>query len=323
MTFSQTPRPEAGAIVKIVRITFSHPVSGRELLKALMLSPSIGNYDVSVRDRTAEIRIYEKLKPGTTYRIILNKYMRDIRGLSLDNPVAIVFSDEGTTDSGIIAGKVYNYDLTPASEALLLAFSVGNQQTAPDYLVQAGPDGSFRIENIADGDYRIFAVNDRDHDMVFSPAKESTALPDRPSVASGTTSMLLRFAPDQKAQAATIPSASVQKNEQPGTLSGSCRATANALTVEALRHSDKTSFLTAAVRATKGLFNYIFPSLPPGTYTVSASIPSGSGNNRPPKAWKSGKLEPFTPSDPFGVYPDTVRIRPGWLTDAVDFSVRP
>ena len=276
-----------------------------------------------MRGKTAEIRIYEHLQPGITYKIVLNKYLCDILGTNLANPVALAFSSGATTDTGSISGKVYNYNLTPATEALLLAYSVGSQKTDPDYLTQTGPDGSFRIEHLAAGQYRIFAVNDRDHDMRFNPSREPAAVPDRPSIASGTSSILLRFAADEHSQSGQTPSVTDRMNDQPGMLTGSCRANAGALTVEALRQGDNVSFLTTADRVGKGLFRYTFPSLPPGTYTVSASIPAKPGNNKPPKAWKPGRLEPFAPSDAFGVYADTVRIRPGWITDAIDFAVSP
>ncbi|MBM3162948.1 MAG: hypothetical protein FJZ79_06475 [Chlorobi bacterium] len=323
ITTSQTRLSPGSLPSCTVSILFSHPVSGRELLKALMFTPAIGNYDVSASGNASEIRIYETLKPGTTYRIILNKYMLDIRGRRLDNPVAIAFSTDGVPDTGTIAGKVYNYGLTPATEALLLAFSEGSRKTDPDYLAQTGPDGTFRFDNIAEGRYRVFAIADLNRDMHFNPETEPWAIPDKPSVASGTASLLLRFAQGKRSETGLEPAATDKTNEQPGTLSGRCQADAKALTVEALRHGDNTSFLTAATLAAKGIFRYTFPALPPGTYTVSASIPAEPGKNSPPKPWRSGRLEPFTPSEPFGVFADTVKIRPGWVTDAIDFSVRP
>lgn len=308
-------------------LTFSHRVSGRELLNALVFFPAITNYDVSVEENTAAIRIYEPLQPGTTYRLVLNKYMRDARGKILENPTSVTILPGGNAaENRTIAGKVYNRDLTPATDALILAFLPGNQGIEPDDMTQTGPDGSFLFEQLVDAQYRIFAVDDRNHDMRFNPENESTAVSHRTSVAPGTSSLLFRFAEDPKAKTVSTLDAKETPEEEElraGTLSGTCRADGKALTVEALRHNDKKSFFTAATRTTKGIFQYSFPSLPPGTYSISASIPSTPGNNKPPKPWNPGKLEPFRPSEPFGVYPDTVRIRPGWVTDAVDFAVGP
>jgi hypothetical protein len=320
---SETRHSKAGLPACTVHVTFSHPVSGRELLKSLVFAPAIGNYDVSVTGRTAEIRIYEPLKPAVTYRVILNKYMRDGRGRNLDNTGSIAFSTGTVLDQGVIAGTVYHHNLTPAPEALLLAYAT-NRGTEPDYLVQAGADGSFRLENLAEGRYLVYAVNDLNQNLRFDRASESVALADRQEVAVGTTSLMLRFAPGETTEPVPAAPAEKTEQEQTGTLSGSCRANAKALTVEARRHKDNASFLTAAIGAAKGVFRYNFSALPPGTYTVSASIPTvPTKRNREPQAWKPGSLDPFTPSEAFGVYPDTVRIRPGWVTDAIDFNLRP
>lgn len=304
----------------MIRITFSHPVSGRELLKALVISPSVDNYDIAARGKTAEIRIFEPLKPGSTYRIILNKYIRDIRGRNLDNTAIIAFSTGPVTDASVIAGKVYLYNLKPASDALLLAFSKSDSGTEPDYLVQTGTDGSFQLDHLAAGKYRIIAVKDTNRDLRFDRSSETVAVPDRALVATGTRSIMLRFPADEITRS---PSTSAEEPDPPGTLSGICKADAQALTVEARRHKDDASFLTSAIRTATGIFRYSFPSLPPGTYTVSASIPSEPKQNKQVQAWKPGRLDPFTPSEVFGIYPDTVRIRPEWVTDAIDFSIRP
>jgi len=222
----------------------------------------------------------------------------------------------------VIAGTVYHHNLTPAPEALLLAYAT-NRGTEPDYLVQAGADGSFRLENLAEGPYLVYAVNDRNRNMRFDRRSEAVAVADRPEVAVGTTSLLLRFAPGPTTGDIQPPTSGETEPQEPGTLSGSCRADAKALTVEARRHKDNASFLTVAIGAAKGLFRYTFSALPPGTYTVSASVPSAPERSRVPQAWKPGSLDPFTPSETFGVYPDTVRIRPGWVTDAIDFTLRP
>ncbi|MCF8383159.1 MAG: Ig-like domain-containing protein [Chlorobium sp.] len=318
---SDTRHSNGGLPVTTVHITFSHPVSGRELLKSLVFSPSIDNYDLSVRARTAEIRIYEPLKPAATYRVILNKYMRDARGKNLDNTGLIAFSAGTVFDRGVIAGRVYHHNLKPAPEALLLAYAA-NRGTEPDYLVQAGADGSFILENLAEGHYLVFAVNDTNRNLRFEQASEAVAVADRVGVSVGTTSLMLRFAPDGTTPDIQPTPAEETEPEKTGTLSGSCRADAQALTIEARRHKDNASFLTAAMRAAKGVFHYSFSALPPGTYTISASIPSAPKRSGVAQAWKPGSLDPFTASETFGVYPDTVRIRPGWITDAIDFTLR-
>lgn len=308
---------------KSIRLAFSHPVSGREFLGALGISPALGNYDVAVNGREAEIRIFEPLKPETTYRIILNRHMRDMRGNRLGKTAVIAFSTGAATDAGSIEGTVYAYNLAPASDALLIAFREDGNADKPDYLVQADNDGIFRLDNLAGGDYRVIAVNDRNHNLRFDRETESVAVAHKARITTGTAPLRLRFPPGTD----TTPMQTITEQAKPtdknGTLSGSCKSDADALTIEARRKSDDASFLAAAVKTAKGFFIYTFKSIPPGTYTVSASVPSDRKQGAIPEPWKPGKLEPFTPSEPFAVYPDTVRIRPGWLTDGIDLMLRP
>jgi hypothetical protein len=302
-----------------IRIVFSHPISGREFLKALLIAPSINNYDVSVRGREAEIHLYDHLDPATTYRVILNRHMRDIRGNKLDKTEIIAFSAGMKVDTGSIDGTVYTGNLTPASDALVLAFRNGGTPNQPDYLVQTAQDGTFRLDNLAEGGYLIAAVSDSNGNLRFDAESEASAVAHKKQISPGAPPLNLRFEPD----AGTATRQPATPAEKHGTLTGMCRADAKALTIEARRKSDNASFLTAAVMAGKGTFRYIFKAIPPGTYTVSASVPSRPKENTTPKAWEPGRLNPFRASEPFAIYPDTVKIRPDWVTGDIDFSLTP
>jgi len=320
---SEPAHTATGFSGKSIRLAFSHPVSGREFLGALGIFPALGNYDVAVNGREAEIRLFEPLKPETTYRIILNKHMRDMRGNRLGNTSVIAFSTGAATDAGSIEGSVYAFNLAPAPDALLMAFREGGNPDKPDYLVQANNDGTFRLDNLAGGEYRVIAVNDRNHNMRFDPETESVAVAHKSRITAGTVPLQLRFPPDTDTTPIQTITEQAKQNDENGTLSGSCRSDADALAIEARRKSDDASFLAAAVKSAKGLFIYAFKSIPPGTYAVSAYVPSDRKQGAMPEPWKPGKLEPFTPSEPFAVYPDTVRIRPGWLTERIDLILRP
>ena len=116
-----------------IHLTFSHYISGRQLLDALHFSPSIGAYDIDVKGNQVEIKVFKPLEKNRTYVITIDKNLRDYRGRTFPAPYTLAFSTGPVLDAGIISGKVINADFSPAANALLLAFT---ERPDPS---QAGP----------------------------------------------------------------------------------------------------------------------------------------------------------------------------------------
>ena len=184
-----------------IHLTFSHYISGRQLLNSLLFSPSIGEYDIAVKGKEVDIRVFKPLEKNRTYVITLDKNLKDTRGRSFPGPYTIAFSTGPVIDTGIISGKVINADFSPATNALLLAFSEQSNTSAtgnllnrvPDYLIQANASGAFSFNNIAPGLYKIFAVNNRNNDLRYNYKTEEVGLSNASMVPSGSSNLLFRL----------------------------------------------------------------------------------------------------------------------------------
>jgi len=516
-----------------IHLTFSHYISGRQLLNSLVFSPSLGEYDITVDGKDVDIRVPRPLEKNRTYIITLDKNLKDYRGRSFPGPYALAFSTGPVIDKGIISGKVINLDFSPAKNALLLAFAeqpksseTGNLLTSnPDFLVQANSSGAFSFNNLKPGSYKVFAVDDHNSDLRYSYKTEAAGLTSALDIKTGSSGLVFRLngiykntdgllsciplekkllditlgrpinitsfnpakleirhavshtsiqplswfsknrtlydrefiimtdklepnqlylisystnedkgnsrtipcygssqatrthplsitlAPENKSEpayldmawpslgkvivikfSAPVPESALSQaitlserfpgtqNSLPfslikidprtfalktangfqpgrsytvsvdprtltgttdkpektkpvlsqfrtaekkdtGSISGKGHATGNYIIIEAKGAGSTSAFSTTALCDRNGTFRYIFPELPPGSYTVNAFIPSGSRQPLPYQQWYPGSIEPYKPAEPFGYYPDAVKVRAGWTTENIDINI--
>ena len=111
------------------------------------------------------------------------------------------------------------------------------------------------------------------------------------------------------------------ENKECGSISGTGHASGKYAVIEAKLSGSASTFSMTALCDKNGTFRYLFPELPPGSYTVSAFIPSGS---RPPGAyqqWDPGSVEPYRPAEAFGFFAEPVKVRAGWTTQHIDIQI--
>jgi len=179
------PAPESvNVATKSIHLTFSHEISARQLVGSLIFSPSVENYDLSVRGREAEITFNSPLESNATYRLTIDKNLRNNQGRSFTSPYALAFSTGPALDVGTITGTVLVENWEPAQNALVLAFADRPEfrngkatllTEEPDYIVQTNPAGKFTFNHIKAGSYRIFACNDKNSDLHYNYRTEETA----------------------------------------------------------------------------------------------------------------------------------------------------
>jgi uncharacterized protein (DUF2141 family) len=109
--------------------------------------------------------------------------------------------------------------------------------------------------------------------------------------------------------------------EDTGILSGTCFAQGDYVVVEAKAAGSASSYSTTAQREKNGVFRYTFPELPPGSYSVSAFVPSVKKQPEPYRQWNPGSLAPYQPAEPFGLHAGPVMIRAQWSTANIDIHI--
>jgi hypothetical protein len=91
----------------------------------------------------------------------------------------LTFSTGSQIDKRVISGRVY--DEKPAGTMIfaykLLADTVNPSTTKPDYISQAGDNGFFKLEGLAVGTYRVFAVEDQYRDLLYQAEQDRIGVP--------------------------------------------------------------------------------------------------------------------------------------------------
>ncbi len=315
---------------KSIRLTFNHEVTGRQMLKALSITPPVGAYDITQKGKTIEVNTDKPLESERTYIVSLNKNLQDNRGHSLPFPFTMAFSTGKKIDNGIINGTVVHEDFSPAKNALLLAFAEPSQKSGkgslmnriPEYILQADASGGFSFRHIAAGSYRVVAIDDRNNDMQYTPGEEGVGISSMGIIRTGTSHLLFRLSRSQQNGAHPKPKPVNQMAEsaETGSISGKCFAVGKSVMIEA--SSATALYRVPATREGNGIFYYIFQNLPPGSYTVSAYTPLGGKKRDAQQDWNPGTIVPFQPADPFAFYAEKVTVRARWTTEHIDIRIK-
>lgn len=189
---------------KIV-FSFNRYVPAWSLRKSIVFSPATTDYTLEAGGTDAEIIFTKPLGKNKTYTITLNKSLRSSRGNELEQSYTYAFSTGEKINRGIIGGQVFSSDARPLPRALVLAYSVTNNDTlsfnpldrTPDYSVQTGRDGKFIFEYLAEGRYRLLALQDKNGDQRLNPENEPFGIGHVELIKTGTLDNIFRLAESQ------------------------------------------------------------------------------------------------------------------------------
>ncbi len=165
------------------RFTFSEKIDHQSLALAFFISPPMQS-EKPMRFRwhgkEVEVIFPDSLHAARTYVINLGTDVRDLRGNRLAGAFTLAFSTGDSIDAGEIHGKIL-FD-KPAGVLIMAYLRRGEAAPNPardfaDYLTQAGAKGDFSLSHLADGRYRIFAVQDGSGDRLYNHGEEPIGVP--------------------------------------------------------------------------------------------------------------------------------------------------
>lgn len=165
-------------------VTFNEYIELRNVNEKFMVSPPMQRRpEISVRGKNLVVEYDDKLRDSTTYTFYFQDAIRDLNeGNPIDN-YSFVFSTGPVIDSLSLTGNVLNaFDLNPPENTLVMLYSDLTDSAfikkIPDYISKADKNGYFRIDNLKEGIYRIFALIDADNTKNYSLHDEEIAFRD-------------------------------------------------------------------------------------------------------------------------------------------------
>jgi uncharacterized protein (DUF2141 family) len=171
---------------KSVIITFNEFVVLEKLNEKFMISPPVKKRPKTMlRGKSLYIEFQEKLKDSTTYTLYFQDAIRDLNEGNIIPNFQFVFSTGNILDSLSVTGNVYNSsDLEATENTLILMYrqlaDSAPAKLLPDYITLADINGGFRINNIKEGTYYLYALQDKNNNKKYDLEDEGFAFMDNP-----------------------------------------------------------------------------------------------------------------------------------------------
>lgn len=167
-----------------VKLTFNEFLKTDQISEILVISPPLEKRaSIKTKSKTLIIQFNEDLKDSVTYSLDFKNSIVDNNEQNPIENLRLSFSTGPDYDSLRIAGRVANgFNLEPIDKGLVLLQSNLHDSAVfrvrPDYIAKTDEEGLFMIDNIAEGRYHVFALNDLNNDMLYNEGAEEIAFLD-------------------------------------------------------------------------------------------------------------------------------------------------
>jgi hypothetical protein len=156
-----------------VEVEFSEYVDRRSVEESFFVSPYLGAMEFSWSGTEVVVTFSDSLKENTTYVVSLGTDVVDVRaGNRMSAGFTLAFSTGDSIDQGSCSGRVYD---DQREGVMVFAYRLDSTRAdtldparaRPDYLMQTGTGGTFRLSNLRLGTYRLYAVRDEYRNFMY------------------------------------------------------------------------------------------------------------------------------------------------------------
>lgn len=183
-----------------ITIYFDEYLQIQDLQQNLLVSPTPQkNPYIDAKLKSVTIRLRDTLEPNTTYTIDLGNSIRDINESNIVKNFRYVFSTGSTIDSLSFSGKVQLAETGKVDSTLIVLLYKNLDDSAvtrlkPKYLARLDSSGNFTFQNLAGGEYRVYALKDGDGSRTYNIKTELFAFSDKNIMVNSNTSPVLLYA---------------------------------------------------------------------------------------------------------------------------------
>lgn len=171
-------------------LTFSERIQPRSIEGNLFIAPIVEfEAEASWRGTRITIRFEEPLQGERTYIITVGTGFRDMRGNRMDSTFVYALATGPNIEQGEVGGLAV-HDGLPARNAYVWGYNLTEKPdpdpagTTPDYLTQAGKDGTFTFTHLSADRYRFFTFLDQGRDRLYDAGLDPVGVPARDVVLS-------------------------------------------------------------------------------------------------------------------------------------------
>lgn len=167
-----------------LRFTFDEFIISDDISEKLVLSPPMKKKpQIKMKGKTLILDFQEALKPESTYSLDFKDAVADNNEKNPIEDFRFSFSTGATFDSLRVAGYVKDaLSQEPVDKALVLLYRLMEYtvftDSIPDYIGTTNKEGLFMIDNVAAGEYRLYALTDADNSLTYNQVAEKIAFAD-------------------------------------------------------------------------------------------------------------------------------------------------
>ncbi len=173
--------PEHGQLNFIsqrIELEFNELIKLNQPKEQLLITPSIqGEYKVEARKTKVFIELEDPLDENTTYTFTFRDAVQDLTESNPAVDLRLAFSTGDYLDSMEISGRVFEAltDKIPEDITVML-YSKGDTVDIltgkPRYITKAKESGVFKFENLPHGEFKLYAIKDKNKDYILQPRNE-------------------------------------------------------------------------------------------------------------------------------------------------------
>lgn len=176
--------PENGSVHfngKQIKITFDEFVELNNPLENAIFSPPLQETpEFLLTNKSLTIKLKDSLKSNMTYNIVFSDCIKDFTEGNKLSYYHYTFSTGDQVDSFYLNGVVTNAQTLEAESGCFVFLYDEDidslpMTTRPIYVTKAQSDGRFIFENIAEKDYKVFALKDINSNLLYDLSGEGIA----------------------------------------------------------------------------------------------------------------------------------------------------
>jgi uncharacterized protein (DUF2141 family) len=162
-----------------VEFTFNEFVQVENLQQELIVTPDpASEYDFKPTKYGLRITFKKPFsQENTTYTVNLRNAVKDITEKNVARDAKVVFSTGTSLDTLFAQGRVTDLETgQPVENAVVSLYRASDtldiQKNKPYYFTRTDKQGNYRLENLSRGNYRMYALSEKDNNQRYNQEKE-------------------------------------------------------------------------------------------------------------------------------------------------------
>ncbi len=167
---------------KEIQIEFDEYVQIENLQQELIVTPDAQSEYESKTTKYGIRLVFKKpfTQPNTTYTINFRNAIKDITEKNIARDAKLVFSTGAALDTLFVEGNVKDLETgKPEENTVVSLYKVNDtldiQKHRPYYFTKTDKNGNYKLENISEGEYKMYALSEKDNNQRYNQDKEKIA----------------------------------------------------------------------------------------------------------------------------------------------------